>query len=134
MASRRAIGLIFFGAVDRVTAHHGNFVNPATTAEIELDRAARAHRTTIGPFEPSAWHGIQVLNASASVPLFFAGASNRVGLRRAAAGRLRTLTLVNLVLIALPLTITPIHQFPPPMFFAGACLATFTASQVRQHR
>jgi hypothetical protein len=128
-----AIGWLAFGAVHLLAVYHAYFAPPRGAAEANLKAAALQVREKMGPFEPTAWGGIQILNASYSILLLFVGALNLVVLRPTAEyGRLRALTLLNMLLAALLMTVTIIYQFPPPMILAGVIGALFIVSLLRQ--
>lgn len=130
-----AIVLVLFGAVHLLAIYQGNFVPPPPGPEAELDRMAREIKQEIGPFEASAFGLIQLLNASYSVLLLYAGAVSLVAVGPAAAhGSFRRLTITNLILAALLLFLTILYQFPPPMLFAAAALILFTVSFLLQRR
>lgn len=87
----------------------------------------------LGPFTPSAWGGMQILNSSYSVLLIYIGILNLLAMRPAAwAGRLKALTVCNIFFVALLLLITIVFQFPPPMLFAATALIFFGVSWVKQ--
>lgn len=128
-----AIALIVFGAVHLLAVYQGNFVPPSDDRKAEIKRLAVEYTMTMGPFKPSAWGGMQVLNSSYSVLLIYAGVLNLSVMRAAAqAGRLMALTVCNIFFVAILLLIAIVFQFPPPMLFAGIAFILFGVSWVRQ--
>lgn len=128
-----AIGLLVFGGVHLLAVYQSLLVSPSTTAEVEADRALRALKMDMGPFHPTGWHTVNILNSSYSALLLYAGVLNLVSVGPAvAAGRLRILTVVNIVFVAILLTIVLALQFPPPALFAAITLILFLASFLRQ--
>lgn len=98
-----------------------------------MQAAAKSYTVPIGPFTASAWGGMQILNASYSVLLLYAGTLNLLAMRPAAqTGRLRALTTCNVLFVAMLLGITILFQFPPPMLFAGTTLIFFCVSWWKQ--
>ena len=87
----------------------------------------------MGPFHPTGWHTVNILNSSYSALLLYAGVLNLAALSPAiAAGRLRRLTVVNIAFVSVLLAITLALQFPPPALFATITLAFFAISFFRQ--
>lgn len=130
-----SISLIVFGGVHLLAVGKALLVKPSTPQEVDADRALRALSTTIGPLKPSAWHAMQILNASFSVLLIQAGVLNLLRLRISdRAPDLRAVTVANMIFVALLLAITIAFQFPPPMVFAAFALAGFLASLAQQRR
>jgi len=128
-----AIALIVFGAMHLLAVYNANFREPTDPKMAEISAAAKAHIIELGPFTPSAWGTMQILNGSYSVLLIYAGVLNLSVMRVAAqAGRLKGLTVCNIFFVALLLLITIIFQFPPPMLFAGIALTLFSASWAKQ--
>lgn len=128
-----AIVLIAFGAVHLLAVYHGNFAPPADEKQAEIKRLAVEDTATMGPFKPSSWGGMQILNCSYSVLLFHVGILNLLAMRPAAhSGRLKALTVCNFFFVSLLLFITIVFQFPPPMLFAGIALILFGLSWVKQ--
>ena len=94
---------------------------------------AKEIKQRIGPFEFSSFGLIQLLSASYSVLLLYAGAVSLATVGPAAAqDRLRRLTVTNLALAALLLLLTIVFQFPPPMLFAGMATILFAVSIFQQ--
>ncbi len=128
-----AVVLILFGLVHLLAVYHGIFLPPADDKKAEIRRLAIEDTGAMGPFKPSTWGGMQILNSSYSVFLVYIGFLNLLAIRPAAqAGRLAGLTVCNIFFVALLLLITIIFQFPPPMLFAGIALILFGASWVKQ--
>ncbi len=128
-----SIGLLIFGSVHLLAVYKSFFVPPQTPVEIEADRALRAVKMDLGPFHPTGWHTVNILNSSYSALLLYAGVLNLVAVGPAiAAGRLRTLTRVNIVFVSALLAIVLALQFPPPALFAVIILTLFIASLVQQ--
>jgi hypothetical protein len=73
-----SIVLVAFGAVHLLAVYHANFIEPAAPAEAALKRALQEHRPAIGPFKFSAWGTAQILNATYSILLLYAGAVSLV--------------------------------------------------------
>ena len=127
------IVLVMFGSVHLLAVYQGNFVPPADDREAEIKRLASEYTMTMGPFKPSAWGGMQILNSSYSVLLIYAGVLNLSAMRLAAqGGRLKALTICNIFFVSLLLLITIVFQFPPPMLFAATALILFGVSWVKQ--
>ncbi|MCG3126914.1 MAG: hypothetical protein CHACPFDD_01769 [Phycisphaerae bacterium] len=130
-----SISLIVFGGVHLLAVGKALVVRPSSPQEITADRALRALSTAIGPFRPTAWHGMQILNASFSVLLIQVGVLNLLRLRIVdRAPDLRSATLANVIFAALLLIITIAFQFPPPMVFAAFATVAFVTSLVQQRR
>ncbi len=128
-----SIVLILFGAVHVLAVYKSLIVGPESPAEAEADRALRALSMRMGPFHPTGWHTLNILNASYSVLLIYAGVINLIGLRPAiAAGRLAALTLANMIFVTLIAVIPLLLQFPPPLVFALLALILFVASYRQQ--
>jgi len=89
-----SIVLILFGAVHVLEVYKSLVVGSESPAEVEADRALRAFSTKMGPFHPTGWHTLNILNASYSVLFIYAGVINLIALGPAiVAGRSRALTL-----------------------------------------
>lgn len=127
------VALILFGAVHLLAVYKTLVVGPTEPAEIALTNQLKAFQTTIGPFKPSAWHTMNILNCSYSVLLIFAGVLDLLSAGPAAAAdRLRPLTLANVIFTFLIAAICLAFQFPPPLVFAGAAWFCFTLSLIKQ--
>lgn len=125
--------LVCFGAVHMIAVYQGIFTTPTSAPEIAMAKAARAVEVPMGPFRPTAFGGIQILNASYSVLLVYAGLVNLLLVDAAhAAGQLRRLTLINILMAWLLLMITVVFQFPPPMVFAAAVTILYKVSLNQQ--
>ena len=130
-----SIVLIIFGAVHVLAVYKSLVVGPESPAEADADRALRAFSMKMGPFHPTGWHTLNILNASYSVLLIYAGVINLIAVHPAiAAGRLRALTLANVVFVALIAAIPLLLQFPPPLIFAAAAWVLFAFSWLKQRR
>jgi hypothetical protein len=130
-----AVVLFMFGAVHLLAVYKGNFVPPEPGPMGDLDRMAKEIKQRMGPFEFSAFGLIQLLSASYSVLLLYAGTVSLVSLGPSATqGRLRGLTVVNLLLAILMLGLTIVYQFPPPMLFAAVATVLFSISLFQQRR
>lgn len=128
-----AITLLIFGSVHLLAVYQSLFVAPTAPAEIEADRALYALKFDMGPFHPTGWHTVNILNSSYSALLLYAGVLNLTAVGPAiAAGRLRRLTVVNIAFVAVLLAIVLALQFPPPALFAATALAFFAISFFRQ--
>ncbi len=128
-----SIVLILFGAVHVLAVYKSLIVGPESPAEADADRALRAFSMNMGPFHPTGWHTLNILNASYSVLLIYAGVINLIALGPAiAAGRLRALTLANMIFVALIAAVPLLLQFPPPLVFALLALILFILSLVKQ--
>lgn len=130
-----AMGLVLFGLVHLLTVYNANFGPPRSAAEAELRRMMMDLQMQIGPMRPSAWDAVQILNASYSVLLLYAETLNLLVLGVVVAhGKLRTLTIANLVFTGLLLVITIAYQFPPPMVIAIIVFALFALSLYQQRK
>jgi len=128
-----SIGLIVFGTVHTLAVYKVLFGEPHGPAEVDLHRAMRALSMEIGPFKPTAWHTLMILNSSYSILLLFAGVLDLIAIGPGGAGgRMRLLTLANMYFCGMLFLICLVFQFPPPMVFAGACLVFFTLSLIQQ--
>jgi len=128
-----AIGLAAVGLVHGLAFASAVFFEPRSEAEAAYRRAAREYHATIGPLEPNAWGGTQILSASYSVLLVQVGVLNLFTMRAIIArGRLRLLTVLNLVFLALQLAVAVAYQFPPPIVLGGVVFVLFAASLWRQ--
>lgn len=128
-----AFTLLVFGGIHLLAVYKSLFVAPTDPAEIRADEALRAFKVELGPFHPTGWHTVNILNASYSALLLYVGILNLIALGPvAAAGRLRTLTVVNILFTTILFTICLALQFPPPMVFAFACMVFFAISLVKQ--
>lgn len=130
-----SIALIVFGSIHVLAVYKSLVVGPTSPAEEEVERALRKFGIEMGPFHPTGWHTTNILNSSYSVLLIYAGVLNVVALRPAiVAGRLRALTIVNIIFVALIAAIPLLLHFPPPLVFAAAALVLFILSLTRQRR
>lgn len=128
-----SIVLILFGAVHVVAIYKSLVAGPETPAEVDADRALRADSLKIGPFHPTGWHTVNILNVNFAVLLIYAGVINLIALRPAiAAGRLKSLTLANIIFVALISAVILGFQFPPPLLLALPALTLFIASYIKQ--
>ncbi len=129
-----AIGLLVFGSVHLLAIYKGLVVGPTTPAEVAINNAEKAFKVLdAGPFHATGWHTMNILNSSYSALLLYAGVLNLIAVGPAVAtGRLRKLTMVNIVFVAVLLAITLIFQFPPPGLFAAMTLILFVVSLMRQ--
>lgn len=128
-----AVTLILFGSVHLLAVYKSLFVAPTDPAEIRADEALRDFKIELGPFHPTGWHTVNILNSSYSALLLYVGILNLIALGPvAAAGRLRALTVVNILFTTILFAICLALQFPPPMVFAFACMLFFTISLVKQ--
>jgi hypothetical protein len=130
-----AIGYLLFAGVHLTAFLSSVLVAPTDPLQIEAERALRAVAVDMGPFHTHFGLLVRLLSASYSTLLLFAGALNLVALPAAVAhGKLRALTLVNLVFCGLLLAIAAAARFPPPMAFALAIEVLFALSWVAQRR
>lgn len=128
-----AITLLVFGGIHLLAVYKSLFVAPTDPAEFRAEAALRDFKVDLGPFHPTGWHTVNILNASYSALLLYVGILNLIALDPvAAAGRLRTLTVVNILFTTILFAICLALQFPPPMVFAFACMLFFTISLVKQ--
>ncbi|NOT01277.1 MAG: hypothetical protein HOP29_11685 [Phycisphaerales bacterium] len=128
-----SVVLILFGAVHVLAVYQANFTTQPDPKLAEIDAAAKAYTVRLGPFSPTAFGGIQILNSSYSVLLIYAGVLNLLVLRAASqAGRLKAITVCNVVFVGLLLGITILFQFPPPMLFAATAFVLFGVSWAKQ--
>lgn len=127
--------LLLFGAAHSLAVYKSNFRPPDGPEAADLVAALKGYHMKVGPVDATAWDTNQILSSSYSILLFFAGAANLLMLKPASlVGRLRGLTILNLVLTAALGAVTVIWTFPPPMFFALAALFCFLVSLVQQAR
>jgi hypothetical protein len=130
-----AIGYLVFAAVHLMAFLQSVLVAPTDPLQIEADRALRAVAVDLGPFHTHFGLLVQLLSASYSTLLLFVGVLNLVALPAAVAhGRLRALTLVNLVFCGLLLMLGVAVRFPPPTVFALVIEILFALSWVAQRR
>jgi hypothetical protein len=130
-----AVGYVIFAAVHFVAFLRSVLVAPTNPLEIEAERALQAVVVDLGPFHSHFGLLVQLLSASYTTFLVFLGVLNLVALPAAAAhGRLRALTLVNLLLCALLLGIAAAARFPPPMLFSLVIAVLFALSLRAQTR
>lgn len=130
-----AWGLVLFGGFHLLPVYRSNFVPPENAAEQTVQRALKDLRVKLGPFEPSAWGAVQILNASYSLLLIYAGTINLVVYRAVAAqGRLGMLTACNVGFVGGLIGVALLFQFPPPMLFSAVALLCFVVSLVIQRR
>lgn len=129
------MGLVLFGLVHSLAVYNANFGQPRSAAEAELYRMMMDLQIQMGPMRPSAWGAAQILNASYSVLLLYVGTLNLLVLGAVIGhGKLRALTVANLVFTGLLLVITIAYQFPPPMVIAIIVFALFALSLYQQRR
>ncbi|MFO0973657.1 MAG: hypothetical protein U1A27_09495 [Phycisphaerae bacterium] len=126
--------LLLFGVVHTVAVVKALIAGESGDARVDrLAADARALTFAVGPFHSSAWGAIQILNASYAILLLHVGVVNLLVARpAAAAGRLRRLTLVNLLFVAGLLAVASAYQFPPPMLFSALIGLVLAASAWRQ--
>ncbi len=130
-----AVGLVLFGLVHSLAVYNANFGPPRSAADAELHQLMRDLQIQVGPMRSSAWGAVQILNASYSVLLLYVGTLNLLVLETVAVhGKLRALTVANLVFTGLLLVITIAYQFPPPMVFAVIVFVLFALSLYQQRR
>jgi hypothetical protein len=130
-----AIGYLVFAAVHLAAFLRSLLVAPTDPLQIEAERALRAVAVDMGPFHTHFGLLVRLLSASYSTFLVFVGVLNLVALPAAVAhGRLRALTLVNLVFCGLLLATAVLVRFPPPLIFALAIEILFALSWVAQRR
>ncbi len=129
------MGLVLFGLVHSLAVYNTNFGQPRSAAEAELYRMMMDLQIQMGPMRASAWGAAQILNASYSVLLLYVGTLNLLVLGAVVAhGKLRALTVANLVFTGLLLVITIAYQFPPPMVIAIIVFVLFALSLYQQRR
>jgi len=130
-----AIGYLVFAGVHLTAFVRSLVVAPTDPLELEAERALRAVVVDLGPFHTHFGQLVRLLSASYSTLLLFVGVLNLVALPAAVAhGRLRGLTLVNLVFCGLLLVLSAIVRFPPPMMFALVIEVLFALSLAAQRR
>jgi len=128
-----AIGYLVFAGVHFTTFLQSILVAPTDPLQIEAEHALRAVVVDMGPFHTHFGLLVRLLSSSYSTLLVFVGVLNLVALPSAVAdGRLRALTLVNLVFCALLLALSAAVRFPPPMVFALIIEVLFALSLVAQ--
>jgi hypothetical protein len=130
-----AIGYLVFAAVHLTAFLRSVLVAPTDPLQIEAERALRAVAVDMGPFHTHFGNLVHLLSASYSALLVFVGVLNLVALPAASAqGRLRALTLVNLVFCGLLLVLCAAVRFPPPMAFTLIIEVLFALSLAAQRR
>jgi hypothetical protein len=130
-----AIGYFVFAAVHFVGFLHGILVAPTDPLQIEAERALRAVAVDMGPFHTHFGLLVRLLSASYSTFLVFIGVLNLVALPAAIGqGRLRALTLVNLLFCGVLVVISAAARFPPPTVFALVIETLFALSLAAQRR
>jgi len=128
-----SIVFLLFAAVHGLAVYDTNFNPPRDEKLAEIQTATKAYVITMGPFKPSVFGLTQILSLSYTTFLLYFGTINLLALRPAAqAGRLRALTLCNILFVAMLFGITILYQFPPPMLFSGVALALFCVSWWKQ--
>lgn len=128
-----SIVFFLFGAVHGLAVYDTNFNPPRDAKLAEIQTASKAYMISMGPFKPSVFGLSQILSLSYTTFLLYIGTINLLAMGPAAqAGRLRALTMCNILFVALLFGITILYQFPPPMFFAGIALILFTVSWWKQ--
>lgn len=126
------IVLLLFSSIHLVPFVQSIAVAPADPLELEAHRAMEAVKVDMGPFHTDFGLLVKLLSASYSVLLYFVAAVDLVALRPViAAGRLKTLALVNAIFAAILLAICLLCRFPPPAVFALVALVLFALSALR---
>lgn len=111
--------LVALASVHLIPVVQSNFVPPTTEPEMRLKELALSIRQKMGPLEPTVWGGIQILNISYSVLVFFVAAVNLATARAVStAGGLAGLSAINAAFCVLLTAIPLLFQFPPPAIFA----------------
>ncbi|MFO0837346.1 MAG: hypothetical protein U1D55_02375 [Phycisphaerae bacterium] len=124
-----AITLILFGLVHLLAVYNALWGQPRNEHEIVIRREAQAYREKLGPFEPSAWGAMQILNSSYSVLLLFAGCLDLAALSIARGpAELRRFAMLSAIFMVLVAAIALAFQFPPPAVFAMLALVFFGLS------
>jgi hypothetical protein len=130
-----SIGYLVFAAVHLAAFLRSLLVAPTDPLEVEAQRALRAVAVDLGPFHTDFGQLVHLLSASYSTFLVFVGVLNLVALPAAVAqGRLRALTLANLVFCGVLLALAAAVRFPPPLAFALAIEVLFALSLAAQLR
>lgn len=130
-----AVGTLLFGCAHLVAVYKVNFAPPPTPEMAAAKAALESVQEQFGPLRASAWGGLQILNASYSILLFQVGVlSLSAAPACARAGRLASLTWINLTAMAALLAVSLWFQFPPPAVFAFLLVVIFAVSLARQQR
>ncbi len=128
-----SIVLILAGSTHSLAVIAVVFGEPRSDAEAAYQKAAKEFVLTTTPLESNAWGGNQILSASYSVLFIQAGVLSLLAmspLRKV--GRLRLLTLLNVIFAGLQLAIAIAYQFLPPLVFSGVICALFAISLWQQ--
>ncbi len=126
------ITLLLFSTVHLIPFVQSIIVAPVSPLEVEAHRAMTAFKVDLGPFHTDFGLLVKLLSASYSVLLYFVVALNFVALKPViAAGRLKTLALVNAVFSAILLATALLCRFPPPAVFSLVALVLFAMSAFR---
>lgn len=124
--------LLVFATVHAVAALSGLFTTPTDPAELALTDHLKASVQPLGPFRPTAWGLVQILNLSYSLLLYFAGAlAWYVRDAAGAAGRLRGVGVLAMVLCVALFALAMAFSFPPPAVFALAGAVCFGVAALR---
>jgi len=128
------IVLLLFGSVHVLAIYDSLYgKSEPGTPKARVDEALRAFKLDLGPFHATGFGTVMILNSSYSVLLLYVAILNLATWRcAAAAGRLRRLTVINMLFVALLGGICLAFQFPPPLLFAALALLLFIVSYVRQ--
>lgn len=122
---------LLLGAVHSLAVLNALFV-PPPPGRAALVEQLKGTTERIGPFTPSAWGTVQILNVSFSILTLGLGALNLLSLGPlAAAGRIRRAAGVNALVMAALVAVCLAFEFPPPAAFALAGLVSFGVAFLR---
>lgn len=127
-----SVTLILFSLVHMIPMFADLFSEPTDPLQIEANRAMAAVAVDIGPFHTHFGKLVHLLSVSYSTLLLFVAAVNLVALPAVVAdGRLRALSLVNVIFVGILLSTSIIFRFPPPGVFCLLALVCFVGAVVR---
>lgn len=135
---RRAFvaGIVFlfvFGAAHGLAVYSSNFKQPATEDARQVQGILKETVVQKSPFQATTWGAVQILSCSYSALLFYVAMLNALAFKpMIAAGRLRALTITNIVFAAVLLLVTVIFRVLPPMLFSVLVLLCFFVSFTQQ--
>lgn len=125
--------LLLFGLVHMVAVMVQAFDPPTDPKMVDLQEAMKACQFQVGPVTSTAWGMAQILNSGYALLLVGVGITGLLVVRpMAMVGRLRAVTVLNIMLTGSLAVVSLLWLFPPPLLFATLALAAFSASLARQ--